>query len=157
MPRIAPNETLSVGDLAKRAGLTVPTVRYYEQRGLIAASRTGGNHRQFPRRTLRRLAVIAAGQVVGLSLQEIGEALAPLPIDRAPTQRQWHQMSRKWALTVQVRIDRLTAVQTALDGCIGCGCLSLGKCTLFNPADEASADGPGSRWLRNGLLPAPSN
>lgn len=149
MPRIAPNDTLTVGQLAKRAGLTVPTIRYYEQRGLIAATRSGGNQRQFPRHALRRLAVIAAGQVVGLSLKEIGEALTEVPLDRAPTQRQWDQMSRKWATAVQSRIDRLSALQASLDGCIGCGCLSLGKCTLFNPADEAAADGPGSRWLRN--------
>lgn len=149
MPRVAPNEMLTIGQLASRAGLTLPTVRYYEGRGLIASTRSGRNQRLFPRHTLRRLAVIAAGQVVGLSLTEIGQALTQVPCDRAPTQRQWQQMSRNWAAAVQSRIDRLTALQASLDGCIGCGCLSLGKCTLFNPADEAAADGPGSRWLRN--------
>ena len=148
MPRIAPDELLSVGELSRRAGVPVPTLRYYEERGLIRAQRTAGNHRQFPRHTLRRLAVVAAGQVVGLSLREIGDALAGLPVDRAPTQREWRRMSGQWAELVEVRIGRLRALQTSLDGCIGCGCLSLGRCTLFNPADEAAAEGPGSRWLR---------
>jgi len=148
VPHIAPDELLSVGELSRRAGVTVPTIRYYEERGLIRSQRSTGNHRQFPRHTLRRLAVVAAGQVVGLSLQEIADALAELPVDRAPTQREWRRMSRHWAELVEGRIRRLQALQTSLDGCIGCGCLSLGRCTLFNPADEAAAEGPGSRWLR---------
>lgn len=148
MPHIAPLELLSIGDLARRAGVSVPTVRYYDERGLIHSTRTAGNKRQFPRHTLRRLAVVAAGQRVGLTLQEIFAALAELPIDRAPTQREWRRMSRQWAATVARRIRRLEALQTSLDGCIGCGCLSLGTCTLFNPDDEAAGEGPGSRWLR---------
>lgn len=152
MPRIAPNELLSVGELSRRAGITVATIRYYEERGLIRSTRSVGNHRQFPRHVLRRLAVVAAGQVVGLSLQEIANALAALPTDRAPTQREWRRMSQQWSQLVAVRIQRLQALQTSLDGCIGCGCLSLGRCTLFNPADEAAAEGPGSRWLRSAAV-----
>jgi len=148
VPHIAPNELLSVGELSRRAGVTVATIRYYEERGLIRSQRSAGNHRQFARHTLRRLAVVAAGQVVGLSLQEIADALAELPVDRAPTQREWRRMSLHWAELVEGRIRRLQALQASLDGCIGCGCLSLGRCTLFNPADEAAAEGPGSRWLR---------
>jgi MerR family redox-sensitive transcriptional activator SoxR len=148
MPHIAPLDLLSIGDLARRAGVTVPTVRYYEDRGLIQSTRTPGNKRQFPRHTLRRLAVVAAGQRVGMTLQEIGAALAELPPDRAPTQREWRHMSGQWAVTVARRIRQLEALQSSLDGCIGCGCLSLGKCTLFNPDDEAAGEGPGSRWLR---------
>ena len=148
MPHIAPDELLTVGELSRRAGVTVPTVRYYEERGLIRSQRTSGNHRLFPRHTLRRLAVVAAGQVVGLTLQEIADALAELPVDRAPTQREWRRMSQQWSELVAGRIRRLEALQTSLDGCIGCGCLSLGRCTLFNPADAAAAEGPGSRWLR---------
>lgn len=148
MPHIAPDELLTVGELSRRAGVTVPTLRYYEERGLIRSRRTTGNHRQFPRHTLRRLAVVAAGQVVGLTLQEIADALAELPVDRAPTQREWRRMSGQWSALVAARIRRLEALQTSLDGCIGCGCLSLGRCTLFNPADAAAAEGPGSRWLR---------
>ena len=148
MPHIAPLELLSIGDLARRAGVSVPTVRYYDERGLIQSSRTAGNQRQFPRHTLRRLAVVAAGQRVGLTLQEIATALAELPPDRAPTQREWRHVSQQWAATVAGRMRQLEALQSSLDSCIGCGCLSLGKCTLFNPNDEAAGEGPGSRWLR---------
>ena len=148
MPHIAPLDLLSIGDLARRAGVSVPTVRYYDERGLIQSSRTAGNQRQFPRHTLRRLAVVAAGQRVGLTLREIATALAELPPDRAPTQREWRHVSQQWAATVAGRIRQLEALQSSLDSCIGCGCLSLGKCTLFNPNDEAAGEGPGSRWLR---------
>jgi MerR family redox-sensitive transcriptional activator SoxR len=148
MPHIAPNELLPIGDLARRAGVSVPTVRYYEERGLIHSRRTPGNKRLFRRHSLRRLAVVAAGQRVGLTLQEITAALAELPADRAPTQREWTRMSTRWAQIVAHRIRQLEILQTSLDGCIGCGCLSLGKCTLFNPGDEAAVEGPGSRWVR---------
>ena len=148
MPRIAPLEMLSIGDLARRAGISVPTIRYYDERGLIQSTRTAGNKRLFSRHTLRRLAVVAAGQRIGLTLQEIGTALAELPPDRPPTQREWRQFSQQWAATVSRRIRQLQALQSSLDGCIGCGCLSLGACTLFNPGDEAASEGPGSRWVR---------
>lgn len=148
MAHIAPNELLAIGELAQRAGVTVPTVRYYEERGLIFSQRTSGNKRLFPRHTLRRLAVVAAGQRIGLTLQEITGALAELPADRAPTQREWRIMSTHWASLVAQRISQLQVLQDSLDSCIGCGCLSLGKCTLFNPDDEAAAEGPGSRWVR---------
>lgn len=148
MPHIAPNEMLTIGELAKRAGVTVPTLRYYEERRLIDAIRSTGGHRVFPRHTLRRLAVIAAGQRVGLSLQQIALALDELPRDRPPTQRDWTRMSSNWARLVAKRIEELQRLASDLDGCIGCGCLSLGKCTLFNPGDEAADEGPGSRWVR---------
>lgn len=148
MPRIAPDDLLSVGELSRRAGVTPSAVRYYERRGLVRSQRTAGNQREFPRHSLRRLAIIAAGQVAGLTLQEIADALAELPLDRAPSQREWRQLSQHWARLVEARVERLQALQIALDGCIGCGCLSLSRCTLFNPADEASREGPGSRWLR---------
>jgi MerR family redox-sensitive transcriptional activator SoxR len=149
MARIAPLELLSIGVLAARAGITVPTVRYYEERGLISSIRTDGGRRQFARHTLRRIAVVAAGQRVGLTLEEIRETLAPLPPDRAPTQREWHEIGTRWNDVVARRIRELERLRTSLDGCIGCGCLSLGNCTLFNPGDEAAAEGPGSRWLRD--------
>lgn len=148
MPHASPLELLAIGDIARRAGVSVPTVRYYEDRGLISSSRTTGNFRRFPRHTLRRLAVIAAGQRVGLSLREIADALAALPAGRAPTQREWTRMSRVWAETVARRIRELESLRTSLESCIGCGCLSLGRCALFNPHDEAAAEGSGSRWLR---------
>jgi len=142
---------LPIGEIASRAGLSVPTVRYYESRNLITSERTSGNKRLFRRYTLRRLAVIAAGQRVGLTLAEIAEALAELPTDRPPTQEQWHQLSTHWAQMVARRIRQLEKLQGSLDDCIGCGCLSLKKCHLFNPQDEAAAEGPGSRWIRKSM------
>ncbi|ALE07095.1 hypothetical protein AL755_19165 [Arthrobacter sp. ERGS1:01] len=148
MAHIAPNELLTIGELARRAGVSVPTVRYYEERGLIRSQRTAGNKRLFPRHVLRRLALVAAGQRVGLTLAEIANALAELPADRAPSQRDWTRLSTGWSELVARRIRQLEVLQESLDSCIGCGCLSLGKCTLFNPGDEAAAEGPGSRWVR---------
>lgn len=129
----------------------MPTVRYYESRWLIVSERTAGNKRLFRRYTLRRLAIIAAGQRVGLTLTEIGEALSELPMDRAPTQEQWHSLSTHWAQMVARRICQLERLQGSLDDCIGCGCLSLKKCHLFNPRDEAAEEGPGSRWVRRSI------
>ncbi|HEY1531104.1 MAG TPA: redox-sensitive transcriptional activator SoxR [Galbitalea sp.] len=144
----AHEDLLSIGEIARRAGVTVPTVRFYEERGLIQSSRTPGNARVFPRHELRRLAVIAAGQRVGLTLQQIGDALAQLPAERAPSRREWRSLGEQWAVMVARRLDELAVLQSSLDSCIGCGCLSLGSCTLLNPKDEAAAEGPGSRWLR---------
>lgn len=141
-------DLLTVGEVASRAGVSVPTVRYYEERGLITSTRTSGNQRRFPRAVLRRIAVIAAAQRVGLSLDEVREAMAELPADRAPTRREWTAMSRSWKRLVQRRIDQLVALQSDLDGCIGCGCLSLQRCSIFNPSDEAAGEGSGSRWVR---------
>ena len=142
---------LPIGEIASRAGLSVPAVRYYESRNLITSERTSGNKRVFRRYTLRRLAVIAAGQRVGLTLAEIADALAELPSDRAPSQDQWHQLSTHWSQMVARRIRQLEKLQGSLDDCIGCGCLSLKKCHLFNPHDEAAAEGSGSRWIRKSM------
>lgn len=146
-----PKSLLPIGEIAIRAGLSVPTVRYYESRNLITSERTAGNKRLYRRYTLRRLAVIAAGQRVGLTLAQIAEALAELPSDRAPTQIDWHQLSTHWAQIVARRIRQLEKLQGSLDDCIGCGCLSLKKCHLFNPQDEAASEGSGSRWIRKSM------
>lgn len=142
------NEPLTVGEVARRAGVSVPTLRYYEQRDLICSTRSGGNQRRYPRHVLRRLAFISAAQRVGLSLDQIAMALSSLPCDRAPTRRDWTRLSTPWRRLVADRIGELEALQDSLDGCIGCGCLSLTRCRLFNPDDAAAAEGPGSRWLR---------
>lgn len=139
---------LAAGEVAKRAGVSVPTLRYYEQRGLISSTRSGGNQRRYSRHVLRRLAFISAAQRVGLSLEQIATTLADLPPDRAPTRRDWTRISAPWRRLVAERIRELEALQDSLDSCIGCGCLSLTRCTLFNPGDEAATEGPGSRWLR---------
>ncbi|WP_432397562.1 redox-sensitive transcriptional activator SoxR [Pseudarthrobacter sp. L19] len=144
----APDSLLSVGEVASRAGITVPALRYYEDRGLVQSQRTSGNQRRYKRTTLRRLAVVAAGQRVGLSLEQIKAALDGLPADRAPNQADWTAISRDWAGLVAERIRELEVLGESLDSCIGCGCLSLGRCSLVNPGDEAAAEGAGSRWAR---------
>ncbi len=140
---------MTVGQIATRAGVSVAALRYYEQRGLIASTRTAGNQRRYPRHVLRRLAFIAAAQRVGLVLDEIAAALETLPADRAPTRRDWTRLSAPWRQQIARRIQELQALQNTLDECIGCGCLSLTRCALYNPLDEADREGPGSRWLRD--------
>lgn len=143
-----PSPALSIGELSRRSGISASAIRFYEDRGLISSERTDGNQRQFARHTLRRLAVLAAGRRVGLSLAEIGAAFATLPADHAPSQAEWAALSQTWADAVDARIRELEALRGDLDTCIGCGCLSLTRCGLFNRDDEAAAAGPGSRWVR---------
>lgn len=140
---------MTIGEVAERAGVTVPTVRFYEARGLISSVRTAGNQRRFPRHVLRRLAFVAAAQRVGLSLEQISAALATLPPDRAPTRRDWTRLSANWQQRVAARIAELRALQDTLDSCIGCGCLSLRRCALYNAHDSAADEGVGARWLRD--------
>lgn len=145
---------LTIGETARRSGLSVPTLRYYEERGLIRSTRSAGNQRRYPRHVLRRLAFIVAAQRVGLSLQEVAELLGTLPADRAPTRADWTRLSRPWRQRIAARIRELQALQDTLDGCVGCGCLSLTRCRLYNPNDQAASEGPGSRWLRRaGRIP----
>ncbi len=139
---------LTIGEIAARSGLSVATLRFYEQQGLIASTRTAGNQRRFPQHVLRRLAFVGAAQRVGLPLGEIAGLLATLPADRAPTRADWTRLSRPWRRRVHARIAALQALADTLDGCLGCGCLSLQRCGLYNPGDEAAAEGPGPRWLR---------
>ncbi|QBI19717.1 redox-sensitive transcriptional activator SoxR [Egibacter rhizosphaerae] len=139
--------TLSIGTVAERAGITVSAVRFYESRGLISASRTSGGQRRFERIVLRRIAFIQAAQQVGLTLEEIGRALATLPDDRGPTQEDWARLSADWRALLDERIRLLQGLRDELDGCIGCGCLSLARCGLRNPGDAASRLGPGPRYL----------
>lgn len=147
---------LTMGEVCRRAGLTPATLRYYESLGLLSATRTAGNQRRYPRHVLRRLAFIAAGKRVGLALSEINDLLAQLPEDRAPSQQDWTRLSRPWHQLITMRIRDLRALQDTLDSCIGCGCLSLTRCALFNPEDAAATEGTGSRWLRNATEIGPS-
>lgn len=139
---------LTIGELSARAGLPPATLRYYEEIHLISSTRSGGRHRRYPRWTLRRLAVVAAGQRVGLSLAQIRDSLADLPADRAPSSAEWSALSASWRSHVNARIAELTTLRDDLDGCVGCGCLSLDRCPLYNPGDEAATEGTGARLIR---------
>lgn len=138
---------MTIGQLAQRAGLATSALRYYEDQGLLGSARTGSGHRQFERGTLRRVAFIRAAQAVGLSLEEIRAALATLPEARTPTAADWQRLSRQWQPLLDARIDALVQLRDQLSACIGCGCLSLTKCKLYNPQDAAATLGAGPRYL----------
>ncbi len=140
-------ELPTIGQVSARSGVAASALRYYEQQGLIAATRTGGGARRYPRTVLRRLAFVRAAQNVGLSLGEIRDALATLPEGRPPTARDWARLSRGWRDRLDEQIAALEQLRDGLDSCIGCGCLSLGRCRLSNPGDLAGSYGPGARWL----------
>lgn len=140
-------EYLTIGDLARRSGLSTSALRYYEERGLIASERTAGNQRRYRRAVLRTVSVIRAAQEVGLSLNEINHALESLPASRTPTKADWARLARSWQEQMDSRITALQALRDDLTGCIGCGCLSLKSCALLNPSDRASATGSGATYL----------
>ncbi len=141
------NDLLTIGEVAARSGLAPSAIRFYEAEGLITASRTAGGQRLFPRYVLRRLAFIASAQRVGLTLREIADALAGLPADRAPTKAAWARLSSTWQRGLDERIEELERLREALTSCIGCGCLSLATCGLFNTDDAAARRGAGARYL----------
>jgi MerR family redox-sensitive transcriptional activator SoxR len=141
------HDTLTIGDLAARSGVAPSALRYYERMGLIHASRTGGNQRRYDRAELRRVAFIRIAQQIGLSLEEIREALASLPENRTPTKADWSRLSARWRRRLDDRILLMQRLRDQLTGCIGCGCLSLKRCTLINPGDRLSTAGPGPRTL----------
>jgi MerR family redox-sensitive transcriptional activator SoxR len=134
---------LTIGELADRSGVAPSALRFYEDRGLIASRRTTGNQRRYPRATLRRVAFIRTAQRVGLTLEEVSEALATLPEGRTPTKADWSRLSRSWRPRLDEQIRRIELLRDRLDGCIGCGCLSLRTCSLVNPEDWLAQDGPG--------------
>jgi MerR family redox-sensitive transcriptional activator SoxR len=138
---------LTIGDLARRTGLSVSAIRFWEARGLVSAIRTSGNQRRFLRSDLRRLSFALAAQRLGLSLAEIEAELATLPQGRAPTARDWEEIGTRIRDRLDGRIAMLERLRDRLDGCIGCGCLSLDRCALYNPGDAAGAGGPGPRFI----------
>jgi MerR family transcriptional regulator, redox-sensitive transcriptional activator SoxR len=140
-------ELLAIGEVSARSGLAPSALRYYEAEGLIAAERTPGGARRYPRSVLRRLAFVRAAQNVGLSLPEIREALASLPDGRTPSARDWARLSSNWRDRLDQQIAGLVQLRDGLTSCIGCGCLSLTSCGLSNPGDAAAAEGPGARRL----------
>lgn len=139
-----PSSELSVGELARRSGVAVSALHFYESRGLIRSIRNAGNQRRYTRDVLRRIALIRIAQRVGLSLQEIHDALAQLPDSRTPTRADWMRLSRTWRHTLDARVTQLLALRDQLNDCIGCGCLSLQRCKLSNPADCLAAKGSGA-------------
>ncbi|MEM8787439.1 MAG: redox-sensitive transcriptional activator SoxR [Pseudomonadota bacterium] len=146
MRRSRPSD-LSVGAFAARAGVPVSTVHYYESLGLIRGWRTSANHRRYDRAMLRRVAIVRAAQKLGLPLDQIGAALATLPQDRTPNAKDWARMSQSWRETLTDRIHQMTQLRDQLDHCIGCGCLSVDNCPLYNPKDRLADEGSGARLL----------
>lgn len=146
-------DLLTIGELAARTGVATSALRFYEERGLIRAERTGAGHRRFPRATARRVAFVVFAQRVGLSLEEIRAELARLPADRTPTRDDWGRLSRTWHTRIDERIAELEQLKRGLTDCIGCGCLSLDRCAILNPDDRTARHGPGPRyWLGDSPL-----
>ena len=143
------HQPLTIGELSVRSGVAASALRYYERLGLIRAARTGGNQRRYERAELRRVAFIRISQQVGVSLEEIREALASLPDSRTPSKADWARLSMLWRSRLDERIRMLTKLRDNLTGCIGCGCLSLQSCSLNNTNDELAAEGSGPRLLLN--------
>lgn len=140
-------DMLSIGEVARRCGVATSALRFYESRGLIESVRTDGNQRRFPRSTIRVVSVIRAAQAVGLTLEEIRGALDALPDRRVPTKADWERMSAAWRDQLDARITELRALRADLSSCIGCGCLSLKSCALYNSEDRAAEAGAGPRYL----------
>jgi MerR family redox-sensitive transcriptional activator SoxR len=138
---------LTISDVSRRSGVASSALRFYEERGLIRSERAGSGHRRYPRSALRRIAFIVFAQRIGLSLDEIAGELAKLPSDRIPTRRDWSRLSGQWTRRIDQRIAELERLRPGLTECIGCGCLSLDRCRLANPADRAGRAGPGARYL----------
>ena len=150
-------DLLSIGETAQRAGVATSALRYYESRGLIRSSRGSGNQRRYHRATLRRIAIIQVAQTLGLSLAEIADAFESLPDQRNPTRRDWTSLSRRWGERLDQRIENLQNLRDRLAGCIGCGCLSLTHCALYNADDNAAELGSGPRYLLGDSPPEESS
>ncbi len=142
------HQDLTPSEVASRTGTAVSALHFYEREGLITSRRTAGNQRRYRRDVLRRISFIRVSQSLGISLARIRDALATLPEDRVPTKADWARLSRGWRADLDARIDQLQRLRDDLDGCIGCGCLSLESCSLFNPADALAVQGPGPRRLQ---------
>ena len=141
---------LSIGALSRRTGVAVSAIRFYEEKGLLRSARNRGGQRRFLRSDIRRVSLILIVQQFGLTLAEIRDLLASIPQDKVPTARQWASIGERLGAEVERRIATLTRLQNRLDGCIGCGCLSLDKCALYNPEDRAGRHGTGPRFVLEG-------
>jgi MerR family transcriptional regulator, redox-sensitive transcriptional activator SoxR len=140
-------DLLTIGDFAARSGVAPSALRYYEKEGLIRSTRTSGNQRRYQRSELRRVGFIRIAQQVGVSLDEIRDALSALPENRTPTKADWSRLSARWHKRLDERITLMERLRDQLTGCIGCGCLSLQRCKLINPEDQLAATGAGPRKL----------
>ena len=138
---------LTIGAVSERSGVAPSALRFYESEGLIHSTRTAGGQRRYTRDALRRVSFIRVAQQVGLSLDEIREALASLPQNRTPTAKDWERLSTSWRPRLDHQIAMLERLRDRLHGCIGCGCLSLKFCRLLNPDDQAAERGPGPRYI----------
>jgi len=139
--------SLTIGAVAERTGLAVSAVRYYEDEGLISATRSASGHRRFTRSVIRRVSFIRTCQRLGYTLDEIRGHLESLPSGRTPTERDWQRLAKSFERDLDVRIRELELLRDRLSGCIGCGCLSLRRCAIWNPDDVAADLGAGPRWL----------
>lgn len=142
-----PSRVLTVGEVARRSGVAVSAVHFYERRGLISGWRTAGNQRRYDRAVLRRIAIIKVAQQLGVPLAEIAVRFESLPLDRTPAKSDWARLGERWRAALDRRITQLARLRDSLDGCIGCGCLSVESCPLRNPGDALAAEGPGPRRL----------
>jgi MerR family redox-sensitive transcriptional activator SoxR len=149
-------DRLTIGEVAARGGVAHSALRYYEERGLIHSERTAGGQRRYRRAVLRRLAFIHAAQRIGLSLDEVRDSLAHLPVDHVPSAADWDRVARTWQHRIDAQIAELQRLQAQLTGCVGCGCLSLTRCGLYNNGDTAARQGPGARYLLGDTAPAPT-
>lgn len=150
-----PDDLLSIGELSERSDVAPSALRFYESEGLIEAVRTPGGQRRFRRETLRRVSFVRIAQKVGLTLDEIRESLSSLPRSRTPTRADWARLSRAWRPRLDEHVAMLTRLRDQLDDCIGCGCLSLKACALYNTDDSAASSGPGPRYLLTDVRPSP--
>lgn len=140
------SDILTIGELAKRTGVAVSALRYYEERGLVRSFRSEGRHRRFLRSDIRRVSFIRIAQSLGLSIEDVAGAFASLPDGRTPTAADWRQISHEIRGVIDRKIAQLEQMRDTLDGCIGCGCLSLKRCAIYNPGDRAGASGSGPRF-----------
>lgn len=139
--------TLSIGEVSHRTGAATSALRFYEEQGLIHSERNSGGQRRFHREVIRRVSFIRAAQQVGLTLSEIHEFMSTLPEKRTPNREDWNRVAASWTPRIDEQIHLLERLKDRVAGCIGCGCLSLDVCPMFNPRDELSNEGPGPRLL----------
>ncbi|RKT55257.1 redox-sensitive transcriptional activator SoxR [Saccharothrix australiensis] len=142
-----PTELLTIGELARRAGVATSAVRFYEEQGLISSVRTAGNQRRYPRHVLRRLSLVLFAKRLGIPLAEVAEVFAALPDDHMPGKRDWDRIARRWSDHLEARRREIEQLQRELTGCIGCGCLSLRRCYVLNPGDSLGTRGSGPQRL----------